>query len=258
MDAEGKDAKGMGAKAIEAKGNELNGLDAEGMGTEGVDIKELLSHVDHTALASCTTWGDVQKLCEEAIRYSMASVCIPPSFVRRAKEAYGDKLAIGTVVGFPLGYTTTRVKQLEAKDALEAGADEIDMVVNLGRVKDGDFDAVEEEIWLLKETCGKKVLKVIVETCCLTPEEKAKLCSCVTKAGADYIKTSTGFGSAGAQLADIELFGQYCGPEIKIKASGGMRTAEDLESFYLAGCDRLGTSSALEALGLEQHGRVRP
>ena len=213
--------------------------------------KEILSHVDHTLLAPSATWPQIQTLCEEALRCGTASVCIPPSFVKQAADAYADKLPICTVIGFPLGYNTTAAKLAETKEALANGAVEVDMVVNLGWVKEGNFCAVTNEIAALKNAAGTHVLKVIVETCYLTEEEKAALCACVTEAGADYIKTSTGFGTAGAQLADITLFKQHIGPAVKIKASGGMRTREDFEAFLSAGSDRLGTSAAVKLLGEE-------
>ena len=211
-----------------------------------MDFSEIFRHVDHTALAATSTWPEVQKLCEEAAEQQMASVCIPPAFVKRAKQEYGDRVAVCTVIGFPLGYNTTQTKLFEAKEALASGADEIDMVVNLGWVKAGDYDAVTEEIRLLKEAAGGKILKVIVETCYLTDGEKENLCRCVTRAGADYIKTSTGFGTGGAAIKDIELFKKHIGPEVKIKASGGIRSREDFELFLNAGCERLGTSSAMK------------
>ena len=214
-----------------------------------MDFSEIAGHVDHTALAATSTWADIQKLCEEAAEHHMASVCIPPSFVKRAKQEYGGRVAVCTVIGFPLGYNTTQTKLFEAREALANGADEIDMVVNLGWVKTGDYDAVTEEIRLLKEAAGGKILKVIVETCYLTDEEKESLCRCVTTAGADYIKTSTGFGTGGAAIGDIELFKKHIGPAVKIKASGGIRSREDFELFLNAGCERLGTSSAMKVYG---------
>lgn len=211
-----------------------------------MDFVQIFNHVDHTVLAACSTWKDVKQLCEEAAEYHMASVCIPPSFVKQAKDTYGDKVTVCTVIGFPLGYNTTQTKVFEAKDAISNGADEIDMVVNLGWVKEGNFDAVTTEIRQLKDVAGDKVLKVIVETCYLTEKEKENLCKCVTNAGADFIKTSTGFGTAGAKIEDIELFKKQIGPDIKIKASGGIRSYEDFVHYLEAGCERLGTSSAME------------
>lgn len=208
----------------------------------------MFSHVDHTLLNPCATWLQIQKLCDEAVIYQTASVCIPPSYVARVHEEYGNKIRICTVIGFPLGYQSTEAKLTEAKVAIRDGADEVDMVINLGDVKNGDFQSITEEIAVLKEAAGIKTLKVIVETCYLTQEEKIKLCHCVTDAGADYIKTSTGFGTDGASLKDIELFKQYIGETVKIKASGGIKTAEDFEEFLSAGCDRIGASSAVTAL----------
>lgn len=212
-----------------------------------MNAKEALSHVDHTLLKATSTWEQIKTLCEEAIKYGTASVCIPPSFVKRASEEYGDRLTVCTVIGFPLGYNTTAIKKAEVEDAIKNGAKEVDMVVNLGDVKDKRFDKVEQEIKTLKEAAGKCILKVIVETCYLTEEEKIKLCECVTNAKADYIKTSTGFGTAGAALDDIKLFKQHIGKNVKIKASGGIRTKEDIEAFLAAGADRIGASSAVKA-----------
>ncbi len=212
-----------------------------------MDAQEALSHVDHTLLKAVSTWEQIKSLCEEAIKYNTASVCIPPSFVKRASEAYGDRITICTVIGFPLGYSTTAVKKAEITDALQNGADEVDVVVNLGYVKDKMFDKVEQELKVLREAAGKHILKVIVETCYLTEEEKIKLCECLTNAKADYIKTSTGFGTAGAQLEDVKLFKLHIGKDVKIKASGGIRTKEDIEAFLSAGADRIGASSAVKA-----------
>lgn len=213
-----------------------------------MEFEQILYHIDHTALAACSTWREVSQLCDEAKKYHMASVCIPPSFVADAVKAYGSDLRVCTVIGFPLGYNTTQVKLFEAKEALEAGADEIDMVVNLGWVKSGNFQAVTDEIRLLKEAAGEKILKVIIETCYLTEDEKITLCQCVTDAGADFIKTSTGFGSGGAKLEDIALFKNHIGSNVKMKASGGIRSAEDFNKFIEAGCERIGTSSAMKVL----------
>lgn len=216
--------------------------------------KDILRHIDHTALKAITTLEDIIKLCEEAIKLETASVCIPPYYVKKASELYGEKLSICTVIGFPLGYNTKEAKTAEAKCAVLDGADELDMVVNLCDVKNGDFDAVTEEISALKAIAGKKILKVIVETCYLTETEKIKLCECVTKGGADYIKTSTGFGSKGAQLEDIALFKKHIGGNVKIKAAGGIRTREDMEKFLEAGCERIGSSSAVKALETKESG----
>ena len=211
-----------------------------------MDKKTVFSHVDHTLLKATSTWEEVSALCQEALEHGMATVCIPPRFVRLAKETYPN-LQVCTVIGFPLGYNTTAIKAAEAEQALREGADEIDMVINLGDVKAGRFAQVTEEIKKLKDIAGDKVLKVIVETCYLTDEEKVALCGCVTDAGADYIKTSTGFGTGGATLADIRLFKQHIGPKVKIKASGGIRTAEDMEAYLAEGVDRIGASAAIKA-----------
>lgn len=233
-----------------------------------MENEKILSHIDHTVLKATSTWADVEKLCNEAIKYKMASVCIPPSFVARAHGAFPE-LNVCTVIGFPLGYNSTKVKLAEAEEALTNGANEIDMVVNLGDVKDGEFGKVTEEIAALKKACVshsgsaskcdsaatsggsakcEKILKVIIETCYLTEDEKIKLCECVTNAGADFIKTSTGFGTAGAQLEDIELFKKHIGKNVKIKAAGGIRTREAMEQFLEAGCERIGCSATTKLL----------
>lgn len=203
---------------------------------------EIFKKVDHTLLAQTATWSEIKTICDDAITYGTASVCIPPSYVKRAKEYVGDQMAICTVIGFPNGYNTTAVKAFEAKTALEEGADEIDMVINIGDVKDGRYDAVEEEIRTLADISGDKILKVIIETCLLTEEEKIKMCEIVTRAGADFIKTSTGFSTAGATFEDIALFAKHLGPEVKIKAAGGISSFADAEEFVRLGADRLGTS----------------
>lgn len=203
---------------------------------------EILSKVDHTLLAQGATWEQIKGICDDAITYQTASVCIPPTFVKRAKEYAGEKLAICTVIGFPNGYCTTATKLFETKDALENGADEIDMVINIGALKEKDYDYVKEEIKLLKEACGDKILKVIIETCLLTEEEKIKMCQLVTEAGADYIKTSTGFSTAGATFDDVALFAKHVGPQVKIKAAGGISSFDDGENFIRLGASRLGTS----------------
>lgn len=218
-----------------------------------MDNKEILSHIDHTLLKAVSTEEQIFSLCDEAVRYGTASVCIPPSFVSRVKEKYGDTLNICTVIGFPLGYNTTAVKVFETKTAIAEGANEVDMVVNLGDVKDGRFDRVTEEIRQLKAAAGSHILKVIIETCYLTEEEKIALCRAVTDAGADYIKTSTGFGTAGAKIEDIRLFKQHIGPGVKMKAAGGVRTKEDLELFLSEGCERIGTSGAVALLKGDEH-----
>lgn len=209
---------------------------------------EMLTYVDHTLLKPTATWNQIKTLCEEAMKYHTASVCIPCSFISRAHEAFPE-LNLCTVVGFPLGYSTTASKLFETREALHNGASEIDMVVNLGDVKEGNFDKVTEEIRELKKACGDKILKVIIETCYLTEEEKIELCHCVTDGGADFIKTSTGFGSAGATFDDIKLFREHIGPGVKIKAAGGIRTYEDIVTYIELGCDRLGCSAAIKVLG---------
>lgn len=213
-----------------------------------METKEMLQYIDHTLLKPVCTWDEIETLCKEALSYHTASVCIPPSYVKRAREAFGPELPICTVIGFPLGYNPAEAKVCEARTALRDGADELDMVINLGDVKNRDFDKVYEEIRALRETAGSRILKVIVETCYLTRDEKIRLCEIVTKAGADYIKTSTGFGTAGATLEDILLFKEHIGSSVKIKAAGGIRTREDLEAFIQAGCSRIGTSSAVKLL----------
>lgn len=210
--------------------------------------KEIMRHVDHTQLKAFATWEDIKKLCDEAVEYQTASVCIPPCYIQRVKEAYGEQINICTVVGFPLGYSVTEAKIAETKKALEDGASEIDMVINISDVKSGDYAAVEKEIAALKEVVGDKILKVIIETCYLTEEEKIAMCKAVTAAGADYIKTSTGFGTAGATISDIRLFKENIGEHVKMKAAGGVKTVEDLEAFLQEGCDRIGTSSAVKLI----------
>ncbi|WMC92429.1 deoxyribose-phosphate aldolase [Kineothrix sp. MB12-C1] len=211
--------------------------------------EQILQYIDHTQLKAFTTWEDIQVLCEEAMEYHTASVCVPPSYIKRIHDTYGEKVNICTVVGFPLGYSVTQAKVAEVNQAIEDGASEIDMVVNIGDVKNGDFRKVENEIRTLKQACGSHILKVIVETCYLTEEEKIALCKAVTAAGADYIKTSTGFGTNGATLEDVKLFKENIGPNVKIKAAGGVKTKEDLEVFLGEGCSRIGTSSAVSILG---------
>lgn len=210
--------------------------------------EEMLAKVDHTLLKPYATWADIRQICEDAIAYHTATVCIPPSYISRIKETYGDRVKVCTVIGFPLGYQVTEVKEAEAKKALEDGACEIDMVINIGDAKGGRFDAVTEEIRRLKAAVGDHVLKVIIETCYLTDAEKIELCRCVTAAGADFIKTSTGFGSAGANLADVKLLRANVGPNVKVKAAGGIRSIADMEDFINAGADRLGTSSAIKLI----------
>lgn len=207
--------------------------------------KEVLKYVDHTVLKAFAKWEDIRTLCDEAIEYKTASVCIPPSYVKRIYDGYSDQLNICTVIGFPLGYQTREVKLAETKQALTEGANEIDMVINITDVKNGQYSKVEDEIRVLKEAVGDKVLKVIVETCYLTKEEKVEMCKAVTNAGANYIKTSTGFGTGGATLDDIRLFKENIGPEVKIKASGGIKSLEEMKEYIEEGCSRIGTSSAV-------------
>lgn len=216
--------------------------------------EEILVHVDHTLLKAVSAWDEIQTLCEEAIENHTASVCIPPSYVKRVSKAYGDKLNVCTVIGFPLGYNTTETKVYETQKALADGAGEVDMVVNLGDVKNGEFPKITREIEAVKKAAGNHVVKVIIETCYLTEDEKRELCKCVTDGGADYIKTSTGFGTAGARIEDVRLFKRYIGEGVKIKAAGGVKTREDLEQFLEEGCERIGTSSALKLLGGQEAG----
>ena len=217
-----------------------------------MDKREILSRVDHTQLKAFATWEDIQKLCDEAIEYQTASVCIPPCYIKRIHDTYGEKINICTVVGFPLGYSVTEAKVAEVVQALKDGCNEIDMVFNISDVKNGDFDKVEKEIKALKEACGEHILKVIIETCYLTEDEKIKMCKIVTAAGADFIKTSTGFGTGGATIEDIKLFKENIGEGVKIKAAGGISTLEDLEAFVELGCDRIGTSRTVGLLKGEQ------
>ena len=207
-----------------------------------MELSEILSKCDHTLLSQTATWAEIKSICDDGMKYHTASVCIPASYVRQAKEYVGDKLAICTVIGFPNGYDTTVAKCFMAADAVDNGADEVDMVINLGWVKDGRYDAVEQEIAAIKKACKGKLLKVIIETCLLTDEEKVEMCHVVTRSGADYIKTSTGFSKAGATFHDVELFAANVGPNVKIKAAGGISSLEDAEKFIALGASRLGTS----------------
>ena len=209
--------------------------------------EQILSHVDHTLLKAAASWKEIRKIAEEGLQYKTASICIPPSFVKPVRDAF-SALNVCTVIGFPLGYSLTAVKMREAEEALGNGAAELDMVINIGDIKNENFSAVLNEIKSLKRIAGKRILKVIIETCFLTKDEKISLCKTVTEAGADYIKTSTGFGSAGANMEDILLFKENVGPGVKIKAAGGIKTREDMEAYLTAGCDRLGTSSAVSIL----------
>ena len=218
-----------------------------------MELSQILAKCDHTLLAPSATWNEIKAICDDGMKYTTASVCIPASFVRRAKEYVGDKLAICTVIGFPNGYSTTDVKCFEARDAVENGADEIDMVINIGMVKEGRFDDVTAEIAAVKAACSGKLLKVIIETCLLTNDEKIAMCHAVTNAGADYIKTSTGFSTAGATFADVALFAAHVGPNVKIKAAGGISSLADAEEFIRLGADRLGTSRIVKlAKAMEQ------
>ena len=207
-----------------------------------MEMKEILSKVDHTLLAQAATWADIQALCDDGMKYHTASVCIPASYVKQAKDYVGDKLPICTVIGFPNGYSTTKVKCFEAFDAVQNGADEIDMVINIGWVKDQRWDDLLEEIKAVKQHCMGKLLKVIIETCLLTNEEKIRMCQIVSESGAEYIKTSTGFSTSGATFRDVELFAQHVTNGVKIKAAGGISSIADAEKFIALGASRLGTS----------------
>ena len=217
-----------------------------------MELEKILSAVDHTLLAQGATWEEIKAICDDGIKYHTASVCIPASYVARAKEYVGDKVAVCTVIGFPNGYSTTATKCFETEDAIKNGADEIDMVINIGWLKDKKYDLIENEIKILKAACGDKILKVIIETCFLTDEEKIKMCEIVTNAGADYIKTSTGFGGTGATFADIELFAKHIGPNVKMKAAGGISSIDDAEKFLALGADRLGTSRIVKIVKNEE------
>lgn len=207
-----------------------------------MNINEILKHVDHTLLAQTAAWEEIRELCDDAVKYQTASVCIPPSYVRQAAKYVQGKTAVCTVIGFPNGNMTTGTKEFETREAIANGASEIDMVINLGWLRDQKYDLVEEEIRILKAACGKNILKVIIETCLLTEEEKIKMCEIVTRAGADYIKTSTGFAGGGATFEDVRLFAENVGEGVKIKAAGGIASMEDAEKFLELGADRLGTS----------------
>ena len=220
-----------------------------------MELKDILAKCDHTLLAQTATWEEIKAVCDDGIRFGCASVCIPASYVKQAKEYVGEKLPICTVIGFPNGYDTTAAKCFMAADAVENGADEVDMVINIGWAKEGKFDAVTSEIAAVKAACKGKLLKVIIETCLLTDEEKIALCKCVSDSGADFIKTSTGFSKAGATFHDVELFAQHVAPHVKIKAAGGISSLEDAEKFISLGASRLGTSRIVKiAKGLEQDG----
>ena len=220
-----------------------------------MELKEILGKCDHTLLAQSATWADIKAICDDGMQYATASVCIPASFVKQAKEYVGDKLAICTVIGFPNGYATTAAKCFMASDAVDNGADEVDMVINIGWAKEGKWEQITSEIAAIKAACKGKLLKVIIETCLLTDDEKIALCKCVTDAKADYIKTSTGFSTAGATFHDVELFAKHIGPDVKIKAAGGISSLEDAEKFIQLGASRLGTSRVVKiAKGLANDG----
>ncbi len=220
-----------------------------------MELKDILAKCDHTLLGQTATWADIKAICDDGMKYATASVCIPASFVKQAKEYVGERLAICTVIGFPNGYATTAAKCFMASDAVDNGADEVDMVINIGWAKEGKWDAITSEIAAIKQSCKGRILKVIIETCLLTDEEKIALCKCVSDSGADYIKTSTGFSKAGATFADVELFAKYVAPHVKIKAAGGISSIDDAEKFIALGADRLGTSRIVKiAKGLEDDG----
>lgn len=217
-----------------------------------MDKKMILSTVDHTLLKQTATWEDIKIICEDAMKYDVASVCIPPSFVKQAKEFVGDNMKVCTVIGFPNGYNTTAVKVFETKDAINNGADEVDMVINLGMLKDKKFEEITNEIKSIKEACKDKVLKVIIETCLLSEDEKIQMCKCVTEAKADFIKTSTGFSTGGATLEDIVLFRENVGNDVLIKAAGGIKDLETAQIFIDNGAKRLGTSSIIKIINNEE------
>ena len=218
-----------------------------------MDIRNILAHCDHTLLAQTATWEDIRAICDDGMKYGTASVCIPPCYVKAAKDYVGDKLAICTVIGFPNGYETTAVKVYETEDAVKNGADEIDMVINIGALKAGEDAAVLDEIKAVKAACHGKLLKVIIETCLLTDDEKIRMCKIVTESGAEYIKTSTGFSTAGATRDDIRLFAAYIGPGVKMKAAGGISSLEDAQDFLDLGASRLGTSRVVKAVKAAEH-----
>lgn len=213
-----------------------------------MDQKEILSHVDHTKLSQTATWEEIRGLCDDALRYGTASVCIPPTFVRQCAEYLAGRLPVCTVIGFPNGYNTSAVKRMESAEALADGADELDVVICLGDVKEGRYDRILRELRDLKQICGDRILKVIIETCLLTKEEKIRMCRIVTESGADFIKTSTGFSTGGATFEDIALFRENVGEGVRIKAAGGIRSFEDAERFLALGADRLGTSRLVELM----------
>ena len=217
-----------------------------------MQLEQIYTHIDHTVLKQTTTWAQVQKLCDEAIQGKAASVCIPPCYVAKAKEYTNGAMPICTVIGFPNGYQTTMVKLVETKEALANGADEIDMVINIGMLKDKRYDDILSEIKAIKQACNGKLLKVIIETCLLTDEEKIRMCEIVSDSGADYIKTSTGFSTAGATFEDIKLFAEHVKPHVKIKAAGGISSIKDAEDFISLGASRLGTSRIVKIVKQEE------
>ena len=220
-----------------------------------MELKDILSKCDHTLLAQTATWDEIRTICDDGMKYGCASVCIPASYVKQAAEYVAGKLPICTVIGFPNGYDTTKAKCFMASDAVDNGADEVDMVINIGWAKEQKWDAITEEIAAVKAACGGKLLKVIIETCLLTDEEKIALCKCVSDSGAEYIKTSTGFSKAGATFHDVELFAQHIAPHVQIKAAGGISSLEDAEKFIALGASRLGTSRIVKiAKGMQQDG----
>ena len=214
--------------------------------------EEILSMVDHTLLTQTATWEEIKQICDDGMKYQCASVCIPPSYVKQAADYVEGNIAVCTVIGFPNGYMTKEVKIFETKDALLNGASEIDMVINIGDLKAGKYEEIENEIRALKEVCGDKILKVIIETCLLTDEEKIKMCEIVTNAGADFIKTSTGFSTSGATFADVDLFREHVGKNVKIKAAGGIASLDDAEKFISLGATRLGTSRIVKIMKNEE------
>ncbi|MGN0334743.1 MAG: deoxyribose-phosphate aldolase [Lachnospiraceae bacterium] len=217
-----------------------------------MEINEILKHVDHTLLLQTSSWSEIRQIIDDGIRYQTSSVCIPPCYVKQAADYAGHRIAICTVIGFPNGNMTTAAKIFETEDALRNGADEIDMVINIGWLKDHAYDLVENEIRQIKQCCGEKILKVIIETCLLTEDEKIKMCQIVTAAGADYIKTSTGFSKSGASFEDVALFAEHVGPNVRIKAAGGISSLEDAVKFLELGADRLGTSRIVKIVKNEQ------
>ena len=221
-----------------------------------MNLCDILSKCDHTLLAQTATWAEIKAICDDGMKYHCASVCIPQSFVKQAKEYVGDKLAICTVIGFPNGYATTAAKCFMATDTVDNGADEVDMVINIGWAKEGKWDEITAEIAAIKKACKGKLLKVIIETCLLTDEEKIALCKCVSDSGADYIKTSTGFSTAGATFADVELFAKHVAAHVKIKAAGGISSIDDAEKFIALGASRLGTSRIVKIAKALEAGQV--